>query len=96
MDNSEDLYMHECSVHPLSYQPETPTKDSTHNGSLRTLAITCGLIDILAIQHSAHPFPALYIRGRKRIDYMLISASLQVTVERSGILPYQAVFSGDH
>lgn len=76
MDNNEDLYMHdECSVHPLSYQPETPTKDSSHNGSLRTLAITCGLIDILAIQHSAHPFPALYIRGRKRIDYMLAGYS---------------------
>ena len=96
LENNEDLYAHEGSVHPLLYQPDKPIKDTTDNSSLRTLAITCGLIDILAIHHSSRPFPATHIRGQKRIDYMLISAPLQAAVERSGILPYHSVFSGDH
>jgi hypothetical protein len=96
LENNEDLYAHEGSVHPFLYQPDKPIKDTTDNSSLRTLAVTCGLIDILAIHHSSRPFPATHIRGQKRIDYMLISAPLQAAVERSGILPYHSVFSGDH
>jgi hypothetical protein len=58
--------------------------------------MTCGLIDILAIHHSERPFPPTYIRGKKRKDYMLLSASLQESVVQSGILPYCSIFAGDH
>lgn len=96
LDNNEDLYHLDGSIHPLPYNPDLSTSDKLHNGSLSTLIMTCGLIDILAIQHSSRPFPPTYIRGRKRINYMLISASLQNTVECSGILPYGSLFAGDH
>jgi hypothetical protein len=83
-------------IHPLHYQNGVHVTNMSHDGSLRTLAVSCGLIDILAFQHSSRPFPPTYIRGKKRIDYMLISASLQDAVVRSRILPYNAIFSGDH
>jgi hypothetical protein len=38
----------------------------------------------------------MYNRGKKRIDYILISATLQDSVEWSSILPYCSIFSGDH
>jgi hypothetical protein len=96
LDNNEDLYNSGGTIHPLAYNPDGPTSDNLHNGSLWTLAMTCGLIDILAIHHSERPFPPTYIRGKKHIDYMLLSASLQESVVRSGILPYCSIFAGDH
>jgi hypothetical protein len=96
MDNNDDLYGSEGKIHPLPYDPDLPTLDKLHNGSLCTLAMTCELIDVLATQYTARPFPPTYIWGKKRIDYMLILASLQESVERSGILPYCSVFAGDH
>jgi hypothetical protein len=96
LDNNDDFYATEGFVHPLHYQTGVHVTDKSHDGSLRTLAVSCGLIDILALQHSSRPFPPTYIRGKTRIDYMLISASLQDAVVRSGILPYDAIFSGDH
>jgi hypothetical protein len=96
LDNSEDLYLADGLVQKLPYDATKLTSSGTHDGSLRTLAISCGLIDILSIHHSERPFPPTYIRGKKRIDYMLISASLQDAVIRSGILPYNSIFAGDH
>jgi hypothetical protein len=96
LDNNDDLYSAEGRVHHLDYCADHLTSCASHDGSLRTLAITCGLIDILSIQHSECPFPPTYNRGKKRIDYMLISASLREAVIRSGILPYNSIFSGDH
>ena len=81
LDNNDDLYISEGSIHPLPYNPDSPVSDKSHNGSPQTLALTCGLIDILAIQHSKQPFPPMYNRGKKRIDYILISATLQDSVE---------------
>jgi hypothetical protein len=96
IDNNKDFYAAGGNYHPLPYQPSVHVTDKTHDGNLRTLAASCGLIDILALQHSSRPFPPTYIRGKKRIDYILISANLQDAVECSGILPYNAIFSGDH
>jgi hypothetical protein len=53
-------------------------------------------VDILAIQHLARPLLSTYIRGKKRIDYILVSASLQESVLWSDILPYSTVFNGHH
>jgi hypothetical protein len=96
MDNNEYFYSADGSIHPLNYNVDSLTSSASHDGSLRSLAATCGLIDILALQHSERPFPPTYSRGNKRIDYMLISASLQEAVIRSGILPFHSIFSGDH
>jgi len=41
----------------VKYDPDLPTLDKLHNRSLHTLAMTCGLIDVLATQHSARPSP---------------------------------------
>jgi hypothetical protein len=96
VDNNDDLYNMEGSIISLPYDPDSVTNGSFHDGSLRTLGASCGLVDVLAEQHSSRPFPPMYIRGKKQIDYMLVSASLQHAVERSGILPYNSVFFGDH
>jgi hypothetical protein len=96
LDNNEDIFSSVGAVHPLEYNPNYITINSAHDGSLRTLSVTCGLVDVLADQHSSRPLPATYIRGKKCIDYILVSASIQHAVERSGILPYHSIFSGDH
>jgi hypothetical protein len=96
LDNNEDLYASKGSIQPLEFDPNNHAQLKSYNGSLQTLAITCGLIDILAIQHSSCPFPPTYIRGNKRLDYILISSTLQDAVERSGILPYNSLFPGNH
>jgi len=96
LDNNEDYYLSAGSIHPLSFDTNRMMVNQSHDDSLCTLAITCGLVDVLAEQHSLHPFRPTYIRGKKRIDYMLVLAHLQHAVERSGILPYHAVFSGNH
>jgi len=75
LDNNDDLYDSEGFITPLSYNPESITSDQSHSSSLQSLAFTCGLIDVLAIQHLAQPFPSTYIHGKKRLDYMLISFS---------------------
>jgi len=96
LDNNDNMYLQEGYLHPLPYDPESHMPHTSHNGSLHFLAVTCGLIDILAVQHSQRPFPPTYVRGKKRLDYMLVSASLTQAVIRSGILPYQTIFPGDH
>lgn len=52
LDNNKDFYSSEGSLYPLRYQLYSHIRDNSHNGSLCTLAITCGLVDILGIQHS--------------------------------------------
>jgi hypothetical protein len=56
---------------------------------------TCGLVDILTSQHSGTP-PPTYARGKKRIDYILVSSSIAPIVHRSGILPFHSIFQSDH
>jgi hypothetical protein len=83
LDNNDDLYNHEGKLHPLPYHRNEVLLHKSHDASLKSLRITCGLIGILGIHHSERPFPATYVQGRKRIDYMLVSAPLQTLVIRS-------------
>jgi len=96
LDNNDDLYSSEGSIHFLPFDPDNITTGPQHDGSLRTLAASCGLVDVLAEQHSSRPFPPTYIRGEKRLDYILVSNSIKHAVIRSDILPFNAIFSGDH
>jgi hypothetical protein len=57
---------------------------------------TCGLVDILGMHHPDRPFPSTYSRGKKRLDYILVSSSIAATVLKSGLLPYNSVFHSDH
>jgi hypothetical protein len=42
------------------------------------------------------PFPPSYIRGSKRIDFILVSQGISLAVLRSGNLSYYSLFQGDH
>lgn len=96
LDSNEDISQKQGKFIPLSFHPTTPTTCKHHDGSLATLASSCGLIDPLSLQHSQRPFPPTYNRGKSRLDYILVSANLAQSVCRSGILPYNAVFHSDH
>jgi hypothetical protein len=84
------------SVHPLLYSAPKPTRDCSHNGKLATLLSTCHLIDPLALHHPERPFPASHIRGKNRIDYFFVSATIRHSLLRSGSLPYYSLLHGDH
>jgi hypothetical protein len=57
---------------------------------------SCDLTDILGEQHTHRPFPATYARGKKRLDYILVSSSIAPSVQKLGILPFHSVFCSDH
>ena len=67
-----------------------------HNGTFDTLIRSTGLFDVLGHHHPSPHYPATYNRGWKRIDLILVSASLLPAVKRSGILLYHSLFQGDH
>lgn len=67
-----------------------------HDGSLLTLANTCGSVDILQLQHKQTSFPATYIRGRNRIDGIFVSYQIVHAVLRTGLTPFHTFFQGDH
>ena len=67
-----------------------------HDGSLLTMTNTCGLVDILQLQHKEASYPATYIRGTKRIDGIFVSYQIVHTVLRTGLTPFHTFFQGDH
>lgn len=75
---------------------DTPLIHPTHDGTLETLSRSTGLVDVLRHHHPSQQYPPTYNRGKKRIDLILASASLLPAITRSGILPYNSVFQGDH
>jgi hypothetical protein len=95
LDGNEDLSPNKGSFYPLHYQDGTHIYAPRHDGSLASLATTCGLIDSLAYFHPP-PYPSTYARGPNRLDYILISEDIIHAVTRSGILPLYSVFTGDH
>jgi exonuclease III len=95
MDNNEDIVQHQGSCIPLEYIQNTILRAPNHNAALATQLQSCNLVDSLAVQHPP-PFPPTYIRGKKRLDYILISAELSETIQHSGILPFHSLCLGDH
>ena len=70
--------------------------EPAHDGSILTLINTCGLVDILHLQHNRDQYPATYIRGRDRIDGIFVSRQIVHSVLRSGLTPFHSLFGGDH
>ncbi|MFN9979690.1 MAG: hypothetical protein ACK53Y_07245, partial [bacterium] len=73
-----------------------PIRIKGHDGTLSTLVCTCGLIDLLTLQHPDPLPPATYIRGKERIDFIFVSAALLPNVRHTGILPYNSILISDH
>ena len=66
MDANEDITTKPgviCAVTPIDPEDPRHAEGTKHDGTLASLAKTCELIDILAIQHPRQTFPATYIRG---------------------------------
>jgi len=84
------------SPHPLQYKEGIPTFDKKHDAKLSTLIATCNLVDPLAKQHSSRPFPASHIRGSERIDFILVSQTIEKAVTASGCLSFYSLFNSDH
>jgi len=85
-----------CPKHPLPYRHPSLTVDSQHNGKLATLVSSCDLCLPLAHQHETRPFPASHIRGRNQIDYIFVSKTILLAVQRSGVLAHHSLTRGDH
>ncbi len=97
LDNNEELSPNIGQLEPSSTTLlSSPIINVSHDGTLETLIRSTGLVDILRHQHPSKAYPPTYNRGKKRIDYILVSSSLLSAVTRSGILPYNAIFQGDH
>jgi hypothetical protein len=95
LDNNEELLPNKGQL--ITLKPSnTPVPHQTHDGTLETLSQSTGLVDVLQHHHPSSYNPPTYNRGRKRIDLILASVSLLPAIHRSGILPYNAVFQGDH
>ncbi len=95
LDNNEELLPNEGQLVSLPVST-TPVVHKTHDGRMETLVRSVGLVDALRHQHPSATYPATYNRGKKRIDLILVSVSLLPAVKRSGILPYNSIFQGDH
>jgi len=96
LDNNDELNPASGQVVKLSFNPTILTTNTQHNGTLDTLIRSTGLADVLGHHHPSPHYPATYNRGQKRIDLILVSASLLPSMKRSGILPYHSLFQGDH
>jgi hypothetical protein len=75
LDNNEELLPNEGQLINLP-ATTTPVLHKTHDGHLETLVRSVGLVDIFRHHHPSSTYPATYNRGRKRIDLILVSASL--------------------
>jgi hypothetical protein len=95
LDNNEEFLPNKGQLVTLPAST-TPLLHKTHDGSLDTLACSMGLVDVLRHHHPSPCYPATYNRGCKRINLILVSASLLPAIKRSGILPYNSMFQGDH
>ncbi len=55
---------------------------------MEKLMIECQLIDVMAQMHPRSPAPSTYARGRKRLDYVLVSPRIIDTVRFAGYKPF--------
>jgi hypothetical protein len=65
------------------------------SSGISKMARTYDLVDIM---HTKHPLPdiATYARGRDRLDYVLVSSSIQQAVTSCGYEPFNERFFSDH
>ena len=66
------------------------------NSNMSKLCQDIGLTDVFSLRHPTLPEPATYIRGSRRIDYFLVSASILPTVEQCGYDAFQFRLTSDH
>ena len=64
--------------------------------TLQRLALDCNLVDVWATLHPNKVEPATYLYGRKRIDYILVSAPLVPAVTAIGYEPFHEYLPTDH
>ncbi len=81
---------------PIEYKDGNHIKHSSHDGTISTLCKTCGLQDPFTTLHTHSTPPPSYIRGKSRLDYIFVSASILHAIEQAGILPYSSMLIGDH
>jgi hypothetical protein len=95
VDGNEDTANTVAMYAPLQYNDGTFVSSPSHNGTLSTLVTTCGLIDMLQLQHQP-PLPSTYVYGKNRIDFIYVSHDLVGSIRNTGVLPLYSVFQGDH
>ena len=66
------------------------------NSGMAALAAECGLIDLFSIRLSNADNPVTYQRGRKRLDYILMSPNLVHSVQAAGYDPFGYRIVSDH
>ena len=54
------------------------------------------LIDVISQQYGVRKEPNTYIRGRKRIKFLLCSEHIYTFIDKSGINPFNEIISSDH
>ena len=65
------------------------------NGLDKLLQLT-KLIDVISQQHGIRKEPNTYIRGRKRIDFLLCSEHIYTFIDKRSISPFNELTSSDH
>jgi hypothetical protein len=68
----------------------------TPNGAVHSIANACNLIDIWKRRHPTIPEPNTYLRGKTRIDYVLISPAIANSVQAIGYEPFHHTAATDH
>jgi hypothetical protein len=70
---------------------------NTPNGAVHSIANACNLIDIWKRRHPTIPEPNTYLRGKTRIDYVLISPAIANSVQQAiGYEPFHHTAATDH
>ena len=95
LDGNEDTGGQAGSFHPVDYIEGIHQHVPTHDGTLATLATTCGLIDSLA-HLRPDPYPPFYSWGTKRSDYIYMSDEFIHSLTAAGVLHLYSIFSGVH
>ena len=63
---------------------------------MATVCARCGLTDALGFYHPAEDGTPSYIRGRKRLDYGLLSTTLLSAVSAVGMNRFMELYASDH
>ena len=66
------------------------------SSGMDNLASACGLVDLFNIRIGSSTLPATYQRGRKRIDYILMSPGILPHVRAAGYDPFGYRIPSDH